>query len=491
MYDRVGVLMKKKFIYILLTLTVSFFVKIDNTYAFESLTCKYLNPYNNAKYSEIIYSTTNGGKSYTLTQVVNGKSSKFSHKDFNSTVIEKGKCPKYVEFTNTLGNGKLNVISKNTYAGNVKNATPKGELKELNNLPLKQEKIDSKSTNSSNETFKVYLNNSSASIVSAVNKINKSLKSSCGGSYENYIDKSKYSDVTNFKSYASSDYGKVSKSSNDSKISESCWKARQVYVKNATEVNNYISKFENNTQTRNLLKDALGSDYNKVYSFAKLSTSGSKSIEKNQQLEEKIDGLEKDISSLYDNACEVLCMSDSDQAVSSCKSSNAQYSKCISAYKECENVQDSSAKEQCLSNKIGQTDYENMMKKYNETLEDLRDTLQETKYKLNKSKPLEIGVKFKPYKLKCSDVSMLHDLWVIILIVGPILAILFGILDCAKAVVAGDENKIHQSLKKLPKRIVAAVLLFLIPTLISAILSFATDENAADKSLLECIVEGE
>ena len=78
----------------------------------------------------------------------------------------------------------------------------------------------------------------------------------------------------------------------------------------------------------------------------------------------------------------------------------------------------------------------------------------------------------------------------IIIIVAPILVIVFGTLDFGKAVIAGDEEKMKKAWKKFPKRILAVVLLILVPMLINLILSLATDTTAGDTSLMYCIIRG-
>lgn len=52
-------------------------------------------------------------------------------------------------------------------------------------------------------------------------------------------------------------------------------------------------------------------------------------------------------------------------------------------------------------------------------------------------------------------------------IVIPILLIVFGMLDLGKAVVGAKDDEIKKALKQLAMRAIAAVVVFLIPTLIS------------------------
>ena len=56
-------------------------------------------------------------------------------------------------------------------------------------------------------------------------------------------------------------------------------------------------------------------------------------------------------------------------------------------------------------------------------------------------------------------------------IVIPIILIILGMLDLGKAVVSSDEKAIQKSAKTLAFRIIAAVIIFFIPTLISFVFS--------------------
>ena len=58
----------------------------------------------------------------------------------------------------------------------------------------------------------------------------------------------------------------------------------------------------------------------------------------------------------------------------------------------------------------------------------------------------------------------------ILQILVPIALIVWGTIDIGKAVIAGDEKKIKEAQKPFVKRIIAAVIVFLIPWLVSVIL---------------------
>lgn len=63
-------------------------------------------------------------------------------------------------------------------------------------------------------------------------------------------------------------------------------------------------------------------------------------------------------------------------------------------------------------------------------------------------------------------------------IIVPIALILFGTFDMAKAVIAGDEKKMKEAQKPFIKRIIAAVIVFLIPIIVNMVLSFVTTGNS-------------
>ena len=68
------------------------------------------------------------------------------------------------------------------------------------------------------------------------------------------------------------------------------------------------------------------------------------------------------------------------------------------------------------------------------------------------------------------------DIWrilgyvvVVIKIVIPLILIILGMVDLGKAVVSSDEKAINKSVGSLIRRFIAAVVIFFVPTIISAI----------------------
>ena len=65
-------------------------------------------------------------------------------------------------------------------------------------------------------------------------------------------------------------------------------------------------------------------------------------------------------------------------------------------------------------------------------------------------------------------------------VIGPIAVILLSALDFIKAIMSSDEKAMKQAQSKLIIRLVAALALFLIPTLVSLLLSFINATNCAN-----------
>lgn len=60
-------------------------------------------------------------------------------------------------------------------------------------------------------------------------------------------------------------------------------------------------------------------------------------------------------------------------------------------------------------------------------------------------------------------------------IVIPLLLIIFGMIDLGKAVVASDEKAIKNATNSIIKRLIAAVVIFFIPTMVAAIFTLISN----------------
>jgi hypothetical protein len=73
-------------------------------------------------------------------------------------------------------------------------------------------------------------------------------------------------------------------------------------------------------------------------------------------------------------------------------------------------------------------------------------------------------------------------------IVIPVLLIILGMIDLGKAVVASKSDEVKKAATQLGFRAIAAVAIFLIPTIISLIMGFVTDfsDSGAKKDFETC-----
>ena len=74
----------------------------------------------------------------------------------------------------------------------------------------------------------------------------------------------------------------------------------------------------------------------------------------------------------------------------------------------------------------------------------------------------------------------------------PILLIVFGIIDLGKAVIASKEDEIKKATGSLIRRAIAAVVIFLLPTIVTFIMGIITDFKSSGaeedfKICRECI----
>lgn len=95
----------------------------------------------------------------------------------------------------------------------------------------------------------------------------------------------------------------------------------------------------------------------------------------------------------------------------------------------------------------------------------------------------------------CSDTANVWALLgyavMVIKIVIPLILIVLGMVDLGKAVVSSDEKAINKSVGILLRRFIAAVIIFFIPTIVSAIfnaLSLMDDGTKADYNVcVQCV----
>jgi len=79
----------------------------------------------------------------------------------------------------------------------------------------------------------------------------------------------------------------------------------------------------------------------------------------------------------------------------------------------------------------------------------------------------------------------------IIWIIVPILLVIFGLLDLAKAVMAQKEDEIKKGQQTLIKRAIAAVIVFFVIPLVQLLVKFVSGEDDTVMSCFNCFVNGE
>ena len=74
-------------------------------------------------------------------------------------------------------------------------------------------------------------------------------------------------------------------------------------------------------------------------------------------------------------------------------------------------------------------------------------------------------------------------------IVIPLLLIIFGMVDLGKAVVSSDDKAISKAVSQLVRRFIAAVVLFFVPTIVSALFNALAivDENSDYNTCVQCV----
>ena len=72
-------------------------------------------------------------------------------------------------------------------------------------------------------------------------------------------------------------------------------------------------------------------------------------------------------------------------------------------------------------------------------------------------------------------------------IVIPIALIVLGMIDLGKAVISSDEKAINKSVGTLVKRFVAAVIVFFVPTIVSAVFNLVTSINLSASKYDQCV----
>ena len=86
--------------------------------------------------------------------------------------------------------------------------------------------------------------------------------------------------------------------------------------------------------------------------------------------------------------------------------------------------------------------------------------------------------------------NVVHLIIQMIWIIVPILLVVFGLLDLAKAVMAQKEDEIKKGQQTLVKRAVAAIIVFLVIPIVQIIINFVSGEDDTVMSCFNCFING-
>ena len=135
--------------------------------------------------------------------------------------------------------------------------------------------------------------------------------------------------------------------------------------------------------------------------------------------------------------------------------------------------------------------FENATNSMTEAMKERNEAYQEA-IALAKSinyKNLSVNLDYGDVVINCEDFALFHFIWRFIIIAAPFLLIIFGIIDFFKVTVAADEKGMHEAKKKFPKRVIAFLLLLIVPTIIYVLFSFFDfDSNMLET--MRCVIKG-
>lgn len=199
---------------------------------------------------------------------------------------------------------------------------------------------------------------------------------------------------------------------------------------------------------------------------------------------------------LTSDPCSSLCNTSASNYICSgpsytqCTSHSQQYQSCKNAYNSCKNVPASNY-DSCMSSRMGVEAYNSLKEKNSSIRDELQkmqdDAINRIADSLHSIKAPSLDVDFKPYEVTCDDVAIFHTFYVILEIMAPILVILFGTIDYAKAVMASDVEKMQKAKKNFPKRLGLLLLFVFVPLLVSFLIGEFSSTNS---SLMYCIING-
>lgn len=186
-----------------------------------------------------------------------------------------------------------------------------------------------------------------------------------------------------------------------------------------------------------------------------------------------------------------VCLTSSGTGCEECKKSS-DYKECSTCVSKANNIPDTSSQQAAIKSCMGETLYET----YEKTLQETKDEIvKEKENVINQITSALSNIKLptlnvetgKIYEVQCEDVTVFHTIYIMIIAAGPVLTIVLGTLDYAKAVIASDEKKMQEFKSKFPKRVLALILLIVTPIIVSLLIKIISPLST---SLLSCVVNG-
>ncbi len=84
-------------------------------------------------------------------------------------------------------------------------------------------------------------------------------------------------------------------------------------------------------------------------------------------------------------------------------------------------------------------------------------------------------------------VSIVHYIYLGIQVIVPILLIVFGMIELAKAITAQKEDEIKKAQGSFLKKLIVAVLVFLVFSIVRLVFNFANSGNTESTSIWNCV----
>ena len=86
--------------------------------------------------------------------------------------------------------------------------------------------------------------------------------------------------------------------------------------------------------------------------------------------------------------------------------------------------------------------------------------------------------------------NTVHVVILIIQIAGPVLLVIFGMMDLLKAIIAGKEDEIKKGQMTFIKRLLAGVIMFLVFLIVKILVNFVADDSEGILNCANCFVNG-